>query len=210
MGATNTHLVSWLYQWCRMRIGLTGGIGSGKSTVATLFAELGIDVIDTDVIARDCVKPGSEALQQITSHFGKQILTTNAELDRAQLRQIIFNDSHAKQWLENLLHPLIRQQALQQAANSQSPFCLIVIPLYFENRADYTLDKIIVIDTPVDTQIKRLMARDQLSQEAAVNIMSQQASREERLAGADYVINNNGNIDDLQQQILALQQKLLQ
>lgn len=188
-------------------IGLTGGIGSGKSTVANQFATLGIKIIDTDVIARELVQPGTEVLQKIVEHFGKSILNEQGELNRKALGQIIFSNKLEKAWLENVLHPLIREQAIAEALSVTSPYCIMVIPLLFENRHDYPLDKIVVMDTSIEKQIKRVQQRDQLSEEAIIKIIKQQVSREKRLQHADEIIVNDGHEDHLVEQVKKLHEK---
>lgn len=172
------------------RVGLTGGIGSGKSTVANAFAALGIAVVDADIVARDVVAAGTDALAQISEHFGKQVLTADGQLDRAKLRQIVFADPTAKDWLNQLLHPRIRQQMLQQLDSALSPYSLLVAPLLLENQLNLLVDVVLVVDVAPETQLHRTMQRDQNSAELVQAIMAAQCSRAERLAAADYVINN--------------------
>jgi dephospho-CoA kinase len=172
------------------RVGLTGGIGSGKSTVANAFAALGITVVDADLVARDVVAPGSEALAQISVHFGPQVLTADGQLDRGKLRQIVFADPAAKHWLNQLLHPRIRQQMLQQLDSAASPYSLLVAPLLLENQLNLLVDVVLVVDVAPQTQLSRTMQRDQNSAELVQSIMAAQCSRAERLAAADYVIDN--------------------
>jgi dephospho-CoA kinase len=172
------------------RVGLTGGIGSGKSTVANAFAALGITVVDADLVARDVVAPGSEALAQICVHFGPQVLTADGQLDRGKLRQIVFADPAAKHWLNQLLHPRIRQQMLQQLDSAASPYSLLVAPLLLENQLNLLVDVVLVVDVAPQTQLSRTMQRDQNSAELVQSIMAAQCSRAERLAAADYVIDN--------------------
>lgn len=174
----------------RFRVGLTGGIGSGKSTVAAAFADLGIAVVDADIVARAVVTPGSDALAQISTHFGEQVLTADGELDRARLRQIVFADSTAKNWLNQLLHPRIRQQMLQQLDSTASPYSILVAPLLLENQLDRLVDVVLVVDVMPETQLSRTMQRDRNSAELVQSIMAAQCSRVERLAAADYVIDN--------------------
>ncbi len=174
----------------RFRVGLTGGIGSGKSTVAAAFADLGIAVVDADIVARAVVTPGSDALAQISTHFGEKVLTADGELDRARLRQIVFADSTAKNWLNQLLHPRIRQQMLQQLDSTASPYSILVAPLLLENQLDRLVDVVLVVDVMPETQLSRTMQRDRNSAELVQSIMAAQCSRAERLAAADYVIDN--------------------
>jgi dephospho-CoA kinase len=190
-------------------IGLTGGIGAGKSMVSNQFAALGINIIDTDVIARQVVQPGTEALQKIIEHFGQSLLVENGALNRKALGSIIFSNPAEKTWLENLLHPLIYQEAIAQAKASTSAYCIIVIPLLFETKHHYPLDKIIVVDCPIEQQIARVEQRDHLSREMILAIIHQQVSREERLKNADEIIINDHNETKLMEQVNLLHKKIL-
>ena len=172
------------------RVGLTGGIGSGKSTVAAAFAGLGIAIVDADIVARAVVAPGSDALAQISGHFGAQVLSADGQLDRARLREIVFADSTAKNWLNQLLHPRIRQQMLAQLDSAASPYSILVAPLLLENQLNLLVDVVLVVDVSPETQLSRTMQRDNNSAELVQSIMAAQCSRAERLAAADYVINN--------------------
>ena len=172
------------------RVGLTGGIGSGKSTVAAAFAALGITIVDADIVAREVVAPGSEALTQISAFFGPQVLGADGQLDRAKLRQIVFADAEAKNWLNQLLHPLIRQHMLAQLDNAASPYSILVAPLLLENQLNLLVDVVLVVDVTPETQISRTMQRDHNSAELVKAIMAAQCSRTERLSAADYVIDN--------------------
>ena len=198
-------------------IGLTGGIGSGKSLVAKLFSEFGIPVIDTDQIARDVVMPNSAGLQAIAEQLGTEFIGENGELDRLTLRKAIFADPNKKQLLESILHPLIRQKMLQQitdlkqAKKASYPFILVAIPLLVEGikdnkKPDY-LDEIWVIDCSEQQQLERATARDQQNREQIKTIIQQQASREQRLAWADLVIQNRAGLPELQQQIEQIMQR---
>lgn len=172
------------------RVGLTGGIGSGKSTVAAAFAALGITVVDADIVARAVVAPGSDALAQISAFFGPQVLSADGQLDRAQLREIVFADTDAKSWLNQLLHPRIRQHMLAQLDNAASPYSILVAPLLLENQLNLLVDIVLVVDVSPETQLSRTMQRDQNSAELVRSIMAAQCSRAERLAAAHYVIDN--------------------
>lgn len=172
------------------RVGLTGGIGSGKSTVAAAFAELGISLVDADIVAREVVAPGSDTLAQISAHFGPQVISADGQLDRARLRQIVFADTAAKHWLNQLLHPQIRQQMLQQLDNAASPYSILVAPLLLENQLNLLVDVVLVVDVAPETQLSRTMQRDKNSAELVQSIMAAQCSRAERLTAADYVIDN--------------------
>jgi dephospho-CoA kinase len=187
-------------------IGLTGGIGSGKSTVADLFREQGISVIDSDTISHQLTQAGGAATGLIGATFGEDYIAAGGALDRAKMRQLVFSDTAAKKRLENILHPLIRaqMQALAQAATS-SPYVLLVVPLLFE--AQYyreLVQRALVVDCPEETQILRAMQRSALSETEVRAIMAQQISRTERLRLADDVIRNDGSLNELRQQVLKL------
>jgi len=194
-----------------LTIGLTGGIGSGKSTVATLFAALGVPIIDTDEIARDVVQPGTAALAKIVDHFGADILLANGQLNRQALAQKIFQDASAKTWLEALLHPIILEQANDAKHKAQFPYCIQVIPLLIETLPNPNIDRILVVDAPPSLQIKRALARDPQRTSAEIQaIMNTQATREARLAAADDVIINDDDLTQLQTAVNNLHQKYLQ
>jgi len=185
----------------RLVIGLTGGIGSGKSTVAKLFVQKGIDLIDADQIARDVVKPNMPATLAIAEHFGNAVLLEDGNLDRNALRQQVFSDKQAKTWLDNLLHPLIRE-TMQNAINvSTSPYCIVDVPLLTENKMQGMFDRVLVVDCSEQNQLERAMARDGSSEETIRNIIHMQASREQRLHIADDVIENNGTVLDLSEAV---------
>ncbi|MDX1351664.1 MAG: dephospho-CoA kinase [Thiomicrorhabdus sp.] len=194
-------------------IGLTGGIGAGKSTVTDFLAKQNIPVIDTDQIAREIVQPNSPALKQVVNYFGKHCLNPDGTLNRAKLREIIFNDAEAKQALEAILHPLIQKKALQkitQYKKTAPAFIIVAIPLLIETIKKQTtrpgyIDEIWVVDCPVEQQIKRAVQRDGSERTLIEKIIAQQASREERLQHADYIIDNTQSIEQLQK---SLQQKL--
>ncbi|OAN16582.1 dephospho-CoA kinase [Photobacterium jeanii] len=190
-----------------MVVGLTGGIGSGKTTVANLFADYGIDVIDADIIAREVVAPGSEGLNAIELKLGHDILLTDGQLNRSKLRELIFSQPELKSWLDSLLHPLIRQQMQQQIEQAQSAYCLLVIPLMVENNLQAMTDRLLVVDVEQQVQIARTLQRDQVSEQQVKNILAAQASRETRNAAADDIITNNGDSDELPQKVAALHQQ---
>lgn len=190
-------------------VGLTGGIGSGKSAATTMFTRKNIDIIDADETARLVVAVGSEGLQQIVNHFGKSILLDDGSLNRAALRENVFSNSEQKQWLNQLLHPLIRQSMLQQIQASTSPYCILSVPLLVEGKLVDICDHIVVVDCPEPMQLARAMKRDGSSQQIIENIMASQATRAERLAAADDVLDNSGTQDFLQQQVDTLHTKLL-
>ncbi len=181
----------------RLRVGLTGGIASGKTTVANLFAEHGADVIDTDVIARQVVEPGTQALAEVVEAFGPDILGTDGRVDRAALRQIVFSDASARRKLEAILHPVIGYEMLRQAAESRRRYVVFVIPLLIEAGMQDVVDRILVVDCPVSTQIERLMRRDGGTESDARKILGAQVDRQTRLAAADDVIVNDGDLAGL-------------
>ncbi len=192
-------------------IGLTGGIGSGKTTIANMFAAHNIAVIDADIVARDVVAVGSPALAQISQHFGEHFIQADGQLDRALLRKQIFSHDDDKQWLNNLLHPIIRQQIVKQLEDAQSPYCLLVAPLLIENNLTKLVNRVLVIDVSVQTQIDRTTTRDNNSIEQVQAIITSQASREVKQEHADDLLNNDSNslepvrdmVDKLHQQYLA-------
>jgi dephospho-CoA kinase len=191
-------------------VAVTGGIGSGKTTIANQFAALGIDVVDADVIARDVVEPGAPALAAIAAYFGPDVIAPDGQLDRRSLRERVFSDTNAKAWLNALLHPLIRQEMLRQCAAARSPYCLLVVPLLVENKLTGLANRVLVIDVDEATQIERTCRRDGVSAEQAKAIIAAQASRSERLAAADDVIDNhNGSQMAIKTRILALHETYL-
>lgn len=193
-------------------VGLTGGIGSGKSVVAGLFESMGAGIIDTDLIARDLVAPGSPALYEISDHLGQSILTPDGNLNRRLMREMIFSNPTEKKWLENLLHPMIRETVRQKIQTLQSPYGIIVIPLLTEIKKegyDY-LDRICVVDCDEVVQIQRTMERDDISESDAMSMLEAQATREERLKIADDVIENNGDLNDLRKKVDILHKQYLE
>ena len=196
-------------------IGLTGGIGSGKSTVAHRFAELGIPVIDADIITRELVAPGQPALEEIAQQFGADLLLPSGALDRAQLRQRVFCQPNERKKLEAILHPKARIEAHRriaalQDANPPPAYCILCVPLLIESGWQDLVQRILVVDTDREQQIQRTLQRDQLSRQQVNAIIDSQADRDTRLAVADDVISNNGDLHDLQAQIDALHQRYLQ
>ena len=172
-------------------VGLTGGIGSGKSTVADLFTELKVPLIDADIVARQVVEKGSPLLAKIAEHFGESVLNAEGELNRARLRQIVFADEKEKNWLNNLLHPVIREEMIRQIRQANTPYVLFVVPLLIENKLTDLCDRVLVIDVSPEIQLERVTKRDQSKIETVKNIMAAQVSREERLNYADDVVENN-------------------
>ena len=190
-------------------VALTGGIGSGKSTVANAFAKHGVEIIDADVIARQVVKPGLPALTAIAAHFGAAILHADGTLNRSALRQIIFSSPAEKTWLNQLLHPLIHAETERQLRAARSPWCLWVIPLLVENQLEKFADRILVIDVDPAIQIERTMSRDSVTREQAKKIIAAQATRAARLSVADDIIENNGYPDEVLPLVAELHQRYL-
>lgn len=190
-------------------VGVTGGIGCGKTTVMQCFAALGVQAVDADVVAREVVLPGTPCITAIQQHFGSEIVLPNGELNRPALRQRIFSHDADKAWLEQLLHPAIRAQLLQQLAQLTSPYALLVAPLLLENALDNYVNRVLVIDLPETLQLQRAMARDNASEQQIRAIMAAQLSRQNRLARADDIINNDSSIAALQAQVAKLHQLYL-
>ncbi len=190
-------------------VGLTGGIGSGKTTVANLFAELGIDLVDADVVSREVVAKGTKGLAEIAQHFGGDILLENGELNRTALRDRIFNNPTEREWLNNLLHPIIRSEMLTQLQNSTSDYAILVVPLLFENGLDRLVNCTLVVDISPELQIQRTTLRDAVNAEQVQNIIASQASRDEKLSKADDVIDNQGSISALRSKVSALHNKYI-
>ncbi len=198
-------------QFPALIVGFTGGIGSGKSTVAELFhTEFAIPVIDADQIARDVVALGEPALAQIASYFGTNVLLESGELDRPWLRQQVFANADAKQWLNQLLHPLIRQRLLAALAAIQTGYVLFMAPLLLENHLDQYCDVIIVIDVQESTQISRASYRDQNSNEQIQAVMAAQVTRAKRLQAADIVIDNELPLSTLLERVKPIHDQLQQ
>lgn len=192
-----------------LTIGLTGGIGSGKSTVAELFAELGVPIIDADRIAHQLTTPDSHAFTAIIKHFGSAILTEDGLLDRKKLRALIFADSSERQWLESLLHPLIRKEMLRQLILLKAPYCILVIPLLTESNTIRFIDRRLIVDLPESLQIERVSLRDHLTADQVRAILNAQSSRAERLATADDIIENTGSVAALKEKVAKLHQQYL-
>ncbi|MEZ8736831.1 MULTISPECIES: dephospho-CoA kinase [unclassified Vibrio] len=191
-------------------IGLSGGIASGKTTVANLFNEhFNIDIVDADIVAREVVALGSDGLKQITEHFGESILLEDGTLNRSRLRELIFSDPKEKQWLNDLLHPMIRDKIDSDLSKVTSPYALLVAPLLVENQMQGMADRVLIVDVPTEVQIERTMSRDNVSKEQVAAILKSQASREQRLAVADDVIKNHTKNQELLPQITDLHQKYL-
>lgn len=191
------------------RVGLTGGIASGKTTVADMLASHGAQVIDTDIIAREVVEPGMPALDEIRAAFGDDVFHADERLDRKALRSRIFADPEARECLEGILHPKIRDATLSEAEAVEGPYQVIVVPLLTGSELAAAMDRILVVDCDEETQIARLLARDAESEDQARRILAAQASREERLAIADDVITNDGTMKDLESAVARLHKEYL-
>ncbi|ABZ75042.1 dephospho-CoA kinase [Shewanella halifaxensis HAW-EB4] len=185
-------------------VGLTGGIGSGKTTVANLFARLGITLVDADIISRDVVAKGSTGLSEIVKHFGNTVLLSDGNLNRSMLREKIFEEDSERVWLNNLLHPMIRETMLQQCKQAQSSYVIMIVPLLFENGLDSLVDRTLLVDISPDLQQQRTISRDTVSAQQVKNIIGSQASRAEKLSKADDVIDNQGEISALKCKVEAL------
>lgn len=190
-------------------VGVTGGIGSGKTAATNAFAALGVDIVDADVVARLVVEPGTPALGKIAEHFGESILQADGALNRAALRQIVFKSLDEKTWLEQLLHPLIAQETQRQLQQAKSQYVIFVSPLLAETAQKRFCDRILVIDVPEDMQLQRTMQRDNNDAEQVRRIIAAQADRIQRLQHADDVIENTGTLEHLQQQVMKLHAKYL-
>ncbi|MDH4106939.1 MAG: dephospho-CoA kinase [Gammaproteobacteria bacterium] len=191
-------------------VGLTGGIASGKSTVADMFAALGVPVIDTDVIARQVVEPGQPALAEIRETFGESVIRSDGTLDRQALRAIVFADPSKRMRLESMLHPRIRAEAARQSAAADGPYQIVVVPLLAESPMKRDMDRILVIDCSEEVQLARLLARDNETEAQARRIMASQASREERLHIADDVVRNDGNREETERQVRMLHRRYVE
>jgi dephospho-CoA kinase len=182
-------------------VGLTGGIGSGKTTVANLFADLGVPVIDTDLLAREVTDIGAPALHEISKHFGKTILNPDGSLNRAKLRDLIFANDSERLWLQNILHPLILNRAQSRLTELHAPYAIVVIPLLLESNPIHFINRILVVDASEENQVQRTMSRDKSSQSAVKAILNTQINRQSRLTQAHDIIQNDGSLDHLKQQV---------
>lgn len=193
-------------------IGLTGGIGSGKTTIANLFGELGVSIIDADIVAREAVAPGTKGLLAIKQRFGNSVINhVDNTLDRAALREIIFSNEHEKAWLNQLLHPLIRESIFDQIEKVTTPYCLLVAPLLFENNLHQQVDRTLCIDVTEATQVNRTKQRDGSSEQIIKNIIASQISRKERVSlSEDIIRNDNKTIDELRAEVVNFDKKYTQ
>lgn len=191
-------------------LGLTGGIGAGKTTVSDFLNRLGIVVVDADIVAREVVEPGSDGLAAIVAHFGEQILTTEGTLDRQALRETIFSDEKEKLWLNALLHPMIREQLLAQLTRAQSDYVILSAPLLFENGLEQYCDKTLLVDVPVEVQIARTCKRDNSQRQQIERIIEAQMSRADKRDKADFILDNDQPIEAMHKQLNTLHQTFLQ
>ena len=187
-----------------LKIGLTGGIGSGKSTACEIFSEFGVPVIDADIIAHNLVKPGMPVLQAIINEFGEGIVTKDGSLDRKKLRDQIFTNETDRKKLENILHPAIYNEIAHETEGIHSKYCIIALPLLLETGASKIIDRILIINAPGELQLSRASIRDNVSKSDIEAIMHSQTSPDDRLAAADDIVNNDGDIDNLRRQICDL------
>jgi len=193
----------------KLIVGLTGGIGSGKSTVGKLFREQGVTVVDADQCSRVVVEKGKPALNSIREYFGEQVIDTNGTLNRRALREIVFNNKEERIWLEALLHPLIFEEICDQLESAESPYAVLESPLLVESGQNSICNRVLVVDIKEELQLQRASERDDSSQEEIKKILASQASREERKSHADDIIDNNGTADNLVNQVNKLHQKYL-
>ncbi|CNE79036.1 dephospho-CoA kinase [Yersinia kristensenii] len=190
-------------------VALTGGIGSGKSTVADAFANLGVPLVDADIIARQVVEPGMPALAAIVSRYGEVILQADGVLNRAVLREKIFSEPQEKAWLNSLLHPLIQQETQRQLASIDELYALWVVPLLVENGLHHRANRVLVVDVAPEIQLARTMARDGITRQQAELILASQVSRQQRLACADDIIDNSGDPLIIAPQVASLHRQYL-
>lgn len=195
-----------------LTVALSGGIASGKTAVSDIFKSLGVPVIDADILSRKAVAPGTRGLEAIRQRFGIEVIDANESLDRARLRQIVFSDRQARKDLESIIHPEVRRltaEALNQHKKNEAPYCLVVIPLLVETKQYDKYDHVIIVDVGEQTQIERVMQRDDSTEEQARKILSSQATREARLAIANTVVDNSGTLADLKSRVNSIHQSLL-
>jgi dephospho-CoA kinase len=190
-------------------VGLTGGIGSGKSTVSDLFAALGVDIIDTDEISRALTSSGQPALDRIQERFGPDLVAADGALDRVRMRTLAFSDPSARQALQDILHPLIREEVQNRLSSTKGAYSIVVVPLLVESRGYKFADRILVVDCPEEQQVERVIQRSGLTKDQVMAIMRTQSSRDERLAAADDVIVNDAGIAELHEKVAQLHEMYL-
>lgn len=195
---------------CGLRVGLTGGIASGKTTVSGMFRSLGVPVIDADEVAREITMPGKRAYNEIVSLFGKDIVDDKGYLKRELIKEIIFSRQDMKEKLEKIIHPMVREEMESRMSACNYPYCILSIPLLVETNSDYRLDRILAIDVPEKEQLERVIKRDKISEELALSIINSQASRERRFSVADDVIKNTGDLNHIEMQVRVLHEKYLE
>jgi dephospho-CoA kinase len=193
-----------------LRVGLTGGIASGKSQVAEMFVALGAPIVDTDLLAREVAAPGTPGLAAVRAAFGATILAADGSLDRAKLRDLVFEDSAARGRLEGLLHPLIRAATLARLAVIEAPYAIVVVPLLLETDFVALVDRVLVVDCPREMQLERLMRRDSVSRRRAESVVATQLDRAARLDAADDVIDNSGTLEQTRKQVAALHDRYVE
>ena len=192
-----------------LKVGLTGGIGSGKTVVSDRFAELGAPVIDTDVLAREVVEPGEPALERLVEAFGRDVLQTDGRLDRKRLREVVFSDAESKHRMESILHPVIRDRLQSHLASLQAPYCIIVVPLLVETNFHEIVDRVLVVDAPRERRILWVMTRNGMPRNEVERIIETQATPEGRLRIAHDVINNDTDLMELREKVDRLHSKYL-
>lgn len=192
-----------------MIVGLTGGIGSGKSTVSDFFSKLGVTIVDTDIIAREAVEPETEALTAIIKQYGIEITQNDGTLNRKKLRDIIFQNTSEKDWLEALLHPIIHNMTADKLKSSSSPYTILASPLLLETSDRHRVNRIAVVDIPFEEQLRRTVMRDGANEEQIKAIIASQLPRQARLDLAHDIIDNSGNLDSTRQQVMDLHKAYL-
>ncbi|QPK62968.1 dephospho-CoA kinase [Methylomonas sp. LL1] len=192
-----------------LKIGLTGGIGSGKSCVCGLFAELGAPIIDADLVARQLVAPGQPALTRITEAFGDAVINLDGSLNRAELRRRVFSEPRDKKRLDAIMHPLIYHEMQAEVARLRADYCIMAIPLLVETQHAYRVDRVLVVDCTLQTQVQRVVARDHVGLAQAEAIIANQATRQQRLALADDIIDNSTTVEYLAEQVKSLHNSYL-
>jgi len=190
-------------------VALTGGIGSGKSTIANAFVRLGVTLVDADILARQVVEPGMPALHALVERFGKQIVLNDGSLNRPRLREIIFSNTADKQWVNQLLHPIIQAETQRLIKAASSPYVLWVVPLLVENGLQRRANRVLVVDVSEKVQLLRTISRDGVSRQQAESIIAAQASRQQRLACADDIIDNNGGPETSEPRVASLHSRYL-
>jgi dephospho-CoA kinase len=191
------------------KIGLTGGIGSGKTTVAQFFADLKVPVIDADAVVHELLQNETLIFKKIIAHFGKNFLTSSGELNRVLLRKLIFSDVKAKKWLENLLHPIVYKIMLERANKVKSPYCILVIPLLLETEGFKVVDRVLVVEAAEKSRIDRVVSRDKTTKDQVKNIIASQVDKDARIKKADDVIYNDGTLEELHTKVMELHEKYL-